>query len=175
MKNTIIWLLVAVVVVGGGYWYWQSRQATAPMASNIPSAPVTQMEDGVGADAMAGWKTYTDAKYGFEFKYPKDFSLLTNYADVAIQRGDVTFGININRPTGFSGWESYKTSEDITIDGFKTKLGFLSHEDGRNYLQLVQGENGYLFSLRFVNMEDREVASGELMRAILSTFKLPSP
>lgn len=44
MKNAWIWLIAAVVVIGGGYWYWQSTQVPAMSDDGTPVA-TDQMED----------------------------------------------------------------------------------------------------------------------------------
>ncbi len=74
MKNnqkviTNIVLAVAVIAIIGiaGYSAWSKKSNT-----NI-TEPLSTKAD------TSNWKTYTNTKYGFEFKYPQDWVLETNY------------------------------------------------------------------------------------------------
>src|SRR3989344_4244411 len=44
MQNTWIWIVVAVVVVGGGFWLWQDSQKSSPL--DLTGEPVTVVETG---------------------------------------------------------------------------------------------------------------------------------
>ena len=61
----LIIAIVAVLAVGGGYWYYSL--STSFNHSLKPNNLATS------TDQTAGWKTYTNTQYGFEFKYPKDW------------------------------------------------------------------------------------------------------
>ena len=56
MKNAWIWLIVAVVVVGGAYWYWQSTQVPAMSDDGTPAA-VDQMDDANTSASNTGTPT----------------------------------------------------------------------------------------------------------------------
>lgn len=49
VKIVVVSVLIIIIAVFGGYYAWKNR-----------------------------WKTYTNTEYGFEFKYPKDFLLLSD-------------------------------------------------------------------------------------------------
>jgi uncharacterized protein (UPF0333 family) len=83
----VVLLGVLAIVISGSYYVASKYLPTKPAASTADNSAIDQarqavsqleqrnqdmMEDRVGADTMAGWKTYTNTKYGFEFKYPAD-------------------------------------------------------------------------------------------------------
>jgi len=74
-------LIVSSGAIVSGIYYWQT-------VSQIP--PVAQFP--VHKDEMAGWKTYTNTEYGFEFKIPKDWEELKGSGDLVNNRW-ISFGI----------------------------------------------------------------------------------
>ncbi|OGE87738.1 MAG: hypothetical protein A3J07_03425 [Candidatus Doudnabacteria bacterium RIFCSPLOWO2_02_FULL_49_13] len=67
MKHKILgylFLAAAAIVVVGGIYLWQNPR--------IVKAPVTTNE-------TVNWKTYTNTKYGFEFKYPSNWELIDRH------------------------------------------------------------------------------------------------
>ena len=87
MKNTIIVILILVVLSLGGYVVYQETKpnyqpVTRPsLVQDSNTAPVTPepVPTVANPDPTADWKTYTNEKYGFEFKYPANH---TPYSDV---------------------------------------------------------------------------------------------
>lgn len=63
--------LVALLILGGGaYVYVQIKQ----IDSNAHNPPeITASTTQTSNPQTTGWKTYTNAKYGFEFEYPDNF------------------------------------------------------------------------------------------------------
>jgi hypothetical protein len=71
--KTILIVLILIVVFVWGYFHY--RQIPPVVSENASQSEVKD------------WKTYTDEKYGFEFKYPSIYSLQEN--TVTLERGDV--------------------------------------------------------------------------------------
>lgn len=86
MKNkkgnvAVIVIIIAVVALAAGIISWKFAKKspapieTKPTAQPVPQNKVTDESADLPATASAteGWQTYRNEKYGFEFKYPKDF------------------------------------------------------------------------------------------------------
>ena len=79
----IIIVLIVALLGTLGFVYWQNfmQTKTSNTAQKTPTenkdsnviAPVTKTP--AVADPMADWKTYTNAQYGFSFKYPVDWTV----------------------------------------------------------------------------------------------------
>ena len=74
-KKFVVTFVVLLLLGSGAYvgiWYWQNQQVAQEVVPTFtPRASVT-------ADPTADWKTYTNAQYGFEFKYPVDWKIDDN-------------------------------------------------------------------------------------------------
>ena len=80
MNQKYILIFAVIILLGIGGYYVATKKAEAPVIDN---------QQNVSPDETADWKTYTNIKYGFEFKYPNDWILtdtsngldihLTNY------------------------------------------------------------------------------------------------
>ena len=59
----IILIIVGVLVLAGGVWYWQNqKEKEGPKPGEITT------------DETANWKTYRNEEHGLEFKYPEDWN-----------------------------------------------------------------------------------------------------
>ncbi|MBP9821887.1 MAG: hypothetical protein KBC81_00335 [Candidatus Pacebacteria bacterium] len=79
-KKFAITLGILILLGAGAYvgiWYWQKQQ-TVVVATPTPT---------LGADETAGWKTYVNTQYGFEFKYPNNFLIQENVDGARITHG----------------------------------------------------------------------------------------
>ena len=62
----IIGVIVLILVIGAGGYFLYQKQTSKPTNSSQISPPTTSPT----LDETANWKTYTNAKYGYSFKYP---------------------------------------------------------------------------------------------------------
>ncbi len=98
-KSLLLPILLSVLgatVVGGGAYYMGVNQSqnqptvivtatpvptSTPIASSTPSpTPSPTATPAATIDSTANWKTYTDTKYGFSFKYPPTWAVKNNTA-----------------------------------------------------------------------------------------------
>ncbi|HEX8974215.1 MAG TPA: hypothetical protein VF817_01875 [Patescibacteria group bacterium] len=76
-------ILFLTIVIGAIFWL-QGRSAQAPTqdvaVNNKPQAPVQPQQEvkNQAVDETANWQTYRNDKYGFEFSYPKEWSVALN-------------------------------------------------------------------------------------------------
>lgn len=117
-------------------------------------------------DVPADWKTYKNTKYGFEFKYPKDWiikdtiadgggvkvfeSSASNAADFAIKYYDKPAFLaaasqaakkNITSVKNFADVQFPSGHIDMTIDGKKTYGGYASDKEGNLNILYIESEN----------------------------------
>lgn len=84
----IIVAILAVAGTGGGVWYWQNQQVQKQkqdsdkkiqelekQAEGLKKELTTVKSESETSDETANWKTYTNDKYGFSFKYPSSLFL----------------------------------------------------------------------------------------------------
>ena len=74
LVKDIIIVVLALAVVSLVYTGWSKGYLN--FGSKNESSVSTQQDQ----NEIAGWKTYTNEKYGFEFKYPKDLNLVIDEA-----------------------------------------------------------------------------------------------
>lgn len=72
---------MAIIILGaagcGAYFYLAAKKSQVPQKA-APEATSSQPQgQKQPADETAAWKVYSDKKYGFQFKYPADWSLET--------------------------------------------------------------------------------------------------
>jgi len=68
-KTNIVYILIVVIVavIIGGVVFWHSMRQEVPYQPPEPQEPVE-------VDETAGWQTYRNEEYGFEIKYPENWS-----------------------------------------------------------------------------------------------------
>jgi hypothetical protein len=74
--NIILIGVIIILVVVGGYFLWSQKSKPA-VEQPVQTPTITQTDTTITTpttnDKTANWKTYTNSKYGFEFKYPASF------------------------------------------------------------------------------------------------------
>jgi preprotein translocase subunit YajC len=87
-------IIVGVLVLGGGIYYFLVRNPQKPVActQEVKICPDGSAVGRTGPncefppcpDQTADWKTYADSDYGFEFKYPQTWELNSDVSSSAI-------------------------------------------------------------------------------------------
>ena len=72
---TLIIVVLFTIVYAGIYLYLNSQLNQITKSSPTPLPAETSVKED---DPTANWKTYTNTKYNFSFKYPKDLSISPN-------------------------------------------------------------------------------------------------
>ena len=192
MKNSqkgfapvILLLLIGAVIIAGGvfaYMSWEKNKHTP----NDAWLPVGKIAD---------WKTYTNEKYGFEFKYPTDWSVASTIKGPTVSlwspehknQMEVTdFRVNfcgttsdclkkLNQNNGTDAktikdflvarYENYK---EITVDG-KKAFEWISTAADSSYTLYIESTNGiYVIS---APEQETELKVSSTVKEIISTFK----
>lgn len=100
----LIIIVVAIVVVGGYFSFVKNSEPTVqqqiPSSGEKKNPTKTSISTTTPKNEMADWITYTDSKYGFEFKYPPGHELDKFDLPIQVSGGTVyggeysiTFGI----------------------------------------------------------------------------------
>ncbi|MFH1170193.1 MAG: hypothetical protein V1704_01395 [Candidatus Vogelbacteria bacterium] len=73
--SAVALVILLAVLIGGGYVMWQKQTITPPSAlpegEGTPTSPL-----GGGLEGVKNWKTYRNDEYGFEFKYPLQWTVV---------------------------------------------------------------------------------------------------
>ncbi len=86
-----------VVVYKGQEYYFQLRNYNNKYASYFDKILSTfKFTDQNQSNETANWKTYTNSKYGFTFKYPSDYKSLPNLGEHVFYSPDAEFDKNTN-------------------------------------------------------------------------------
>lgn len=132
-KKIILWTIVVILAVGMGY-FWvigainnlskigKSISSINLPSMNFPSTNILQTttpSNGnvvaqTSPDQTAGWQTYTNKEYGFEFKYPIGYSV-TVPGDSQYQQGGSQWTIASDKSRVVFVLNTIKTS-DLNID-----------------------------------------------------------
>lgn len=189
----ILLLAIATLVLAiGGYYWITSQPAKSIPQATTQTSPITYATSNIDT---SNWKTYTNTKYGFSFKYPPTlefnsshdtFSLKTKSAEI------ISASITTNQKAFISDMlyepcdkvlsDSYKGNSTICIDYPKdrdTKLGTVSAKRFE-YIEIGYGGGGaniiQTTQVPFLQLKlgfaiDSDGNGVEIFNQILSTFK----
>ncbi len=110
----IIILLVIFVLVAAGYFAYTNRYFVKNSPAPVPiPVPTLIVKPPSSPDPTANWKTYSNPKIFFQFKYPSDYTL----ADVSPNEGQKgKYVINVSSPTTPNEGNTFQKNElGITI------------------------------------------------------------
>lgn len=182
-----IFTLSAIILLAAGC----GKHPAAQQNQQINNSPEQQ------ADKTIGWKTYTNSRYGFEFKYPKEYTLKDTGAIVIIDDPSISSGPNaaldyhvvmINSQTTDKTLSEFINARNdgndlsqaraVTVNGIAAyeavSVGMTS-----SYSVFVKNSS-YLISIGFDagndgGLEKNKAALTENQKLILSSFKLITP
>jgi len=92
----ILIVVILVVIAGGGYWFYWNWQM-AKQEKKLLEFPEIKRPEKVEKveDETPNWKNYRNEEYGFEIKYPAEFTISSegpNSAQEALDRGEQISG-----------------------------------------------------------------------------------
>lgn len=116
----LIFFFILVLVLGSYYLYQKFLSQKSTVNPPIPAEPTIEATVPTPTtDPTADWKTYTNTKYKFSFKYPSEvFFQGKTDSDYIFLESDKNFVM----PLG--GWDSQPTDIEISIDQNSKNLTF---------------------------------------------------
>lgn len=157
----IIVLLIGVV----GYFIYQNTQLRQnnsqnqlPQASILTTTPTESlMESSPTINPRANWKTYTNTKYGYTFKYPPEFTL-DSYGQVSGEEGTIELTKANNNPQ-----TSILVDASISETSKSLYLDYKSRADGNTATgQLIEGGSEVAVSMSEIQLANNIAYQGVL-------------
>lgn len=127
--------LTAAIFLAIGYWAGrqtamleEDKTTTPPIIGTITSTATPKATTTTSAtDETANWKTYTNEKYGFSFKYPGDWTYKTNAGT------ETLLTIGLFPPSKTEGYEYFgditinvENSNGLTLEDFAKEKNYAS-------------------------------------------------
>ena len=189
--SSLALIIIAVLILGGGYWLWQNQlgseaSKSAPVDTNIElptSSPSTSL--GTGNLDTSGWKTYRKENYGVEIRYPifllpnetKPAGVtMVNFYNPALDNrvafSLAFFDTNEQLNTSFNNWGDLGV---ITIGGKEARKIFRTISVGQSPAEvayLIERKN---IAITF-DRDSKNKITDTYIDSILSTFQfIPIP
>jgi len=182
-------VVILVVVAGGGVLAWQygwigksSAPTPTPQVTSIPQPAPTP-------DETAGWQTYRNEEYGFEMKYPSEYSIkkytgandtylimieFSKYDVVEIPMPQPYLSVGVyNEPSDINEWlqqnglgEGWNKNENFLVDGKKAIYLTGGFELGAKPIVIIPYQN------KIFRLENYATSYFDQM---LSTFRFIEP
>ncbi len=146
--NLVLVGVIVILLVVGGYFFWHNNRPYSFEEMNPVIIHSTSNE-------TANWKTYTDTKNGFEFKYPDDpsYVLLVDAPHGVCEGVDAKDIINQNWTVGLI------TASHVSCNDVNFTMEWL-----------MFAYKGHNFDIS-VNKQVSDTTIPAVFRQILSTFK----
>lgn len=141
----LVGILIIMVVAGGAFYF--GRQTTPKPQTQNPVVTSTP-QPSPSPDETSNWKTYTNTKNGYSFKYPSDWSIsgigpggaeYTSGSATRADAGTIHISTPMQCPTGLPNAGLNDCSEGIDID-FLDNPKNLSAEEYARYLKWNQAQ-----------------------------------
>jgi len=118
----LVGILVIIGVAAGVYFFGKSQVPKSQLPNPVVTSPTPQAT----LDETVNWKTYTNTKYGFSFKYPATWVLSAGNTRIDLQSGSssLTFYFNNDPDTKVSNSPQSTNNETINIG---TELAIFNH------------------------------------------------
>ena len=145
MKSKII-ISCLILIIVGAFGYFLLSQKSSPaiteqqVSENLPNTEQTSSQVNI-----TEWKTYRNDKYGFEFKYPREWTVS------AIDSGaDVVF--------------STEKVDEINLYDFSVFVGPISGaQDGQDNITLDEYLVGYAYDKNYLR-QDKNIGGIQMIR-----------
>ncbi len=168
INTTLAIVIIAVVAAAiGGYIWWQCQQPTStasPTSEQAGRQQETQQNAQEKAE-LAGWKTYTNEGYEFEFRYPNNFLLDENEPGYIVSvrgqndnSGYGSFSVDIRAASVsdvnkdiklFEKLDNYHKTSIAGNQAFYSTSSYI--EDGKKYTEylIVKQNNTIMYQVLF--------------------------
>lgn len=188
----VLFLAIVGLLVGGGLYFNETKKQAQELKAQIESknGGATDKTDKIDTST---WKTYTNAQYGFSFKYPPSLTFKSAGETVigvaphqwwatfrnASEEGSLGLLITENTPVDVNartiaqgpGGESQVSTKQVMV-GTKTGIQFDASYEGESSTGVRVPLGNHLLGISFSSLkDDMFYANSVLIEQILSTFK----
>lgn len=126
---TWVLIVLALLVVGGGAYYYGTHRESPPVQVNTNNPPANNQNGNSNTGVDNTWQTYTNTKYGFQFKYPLGWKT-TNNTDNGVnifESGDMNkdqisaWVYNTDPENAFRGTDNITGQSVYSLQGLSAK------------------------------------------------------